>query len=334
MKVSIRKISEVTGYSPATVSNALNNKRGVNKKTSSTIFSVAKELGYRRNQSISKIRFVTYRKNGLIIDDTQIFPMMIEGVENKAKELGYETTFSNLNYKSNTFEHDLAKVLGDKHSVIILLGTEMTDEDFKLFEEDSDRVVILDSWSDDIKYSSVLIDNIDSAMKAVEHLINNGHTNIGYLKGIYRIKAFKSRELGYHLAMRNVGYDIKKENIVVLGTKVQTAYESMLRYLDTNPLLPTAFFADDDEIALGALKAFNERKIKIPRDVSIIGFDDVSFSKAAVPALTTMHVYKREMGEIAVRKVSDSLLGNKVIEKIQICADLIKRDSVREISRK
>lgn len=91
MKVSIKKISPATGFSPATVSNALNRKKGVNSETTEKIFRAAEELGYHPEKVITKIKFVTYRKNGRIIDNNQFFPAMIEGVEKQAKELGYET---------------------------------------------------------------------------------------------------------------------------------------------------------------------------------------------------------------------------------------------------
>ncbi|MBS6646745.1 MAG: helix-turn-helix domain-containing protein, partial [Clostridiaceae bacterium] len=78
MKVSIRKISELTGFSPATVSNALNGKKGVNRKTAEKIFEVAEQLGYNLNEKITKIRFLIFRRNGLIIDDSAFHPAVIE----------------------------------------------------------------------------------------------------------------------------------------------------------------------------------------------------------------------------------------------------------------
>ena len=85
MKVSIKQISEETGFSPATVSNALNRRKGVNGETAEKILKAAERLGYQSDKAITSIRFVTYRKNGLIIDDCQVFPAMIEGVEQQAK---------------------------------------------------------------------------------------------------------------------------------------------------------------------------------------------------------------------------------------------------------
>ena len=93
MKISIRKISEITGFSPATVSNALNHKRGVNKETAEQILKTAEELGYHTGEKIRRIRFVIFRRNGLIIDDSPFHPAVIEGVERQAKLMGLETLF-------------------------------------------------------------------------------------------------------------------------------------------------------------------------------------------------------------------------------------------------
>ena len=95
----------MTGFSPATVSNALNRKKGVNEETSRKIFKVAEELGYQdgKDHNKDKIRNLQ-EKNGRIIDDSLIFPAMIEGVERQAKELGYETAFSHLNYEDDAFQ--------------------------------------------------------------------------------------------------------------------------------------------------------------------------------------------------------------------------------------
>ena len=93
MKVNIRKISEDTGFSMSTVSNALNHKKGVNKETAKKILKTAQKLGYRMEEEITKIRFVIFRRNGLIIDESFFHPAVIEGVERQAKLMGYEMVF-------------------------------------------------------------------------------------------------------------------------------------------------------------------------------------------------------------------------------------------------
>ena len=335
MKASIRQISQITGFSPATVSNALNRKKGVNPDTSEKIFKAAETLGYQQEKAITKIKFVTYRKNGLIIDDSQIFPAMIEGVERQAKELGYETTFSHLNYEDESFEIRLKEVLEDTNCFMILLGTEMMEEDYVPFYDYKGYLIILDGWCDAVTFDGILINNTDAVCRAVEYLLEKGHREIGYLRGDYRIKAFRYREYGYHRALGRHGIKARQEYRVTVGTKLESAYEEMKKYLENTDRLPTAFFADNDVIAIGAMRAMKEKGIRIPEDISIVGFDDISFGAVSTPGLTTIRVFKQEMGEVAVRRALDHIryTGKNVEMKIQVCTEFIERGSVRQIDR-
>lgn len=329
MKVSVRKISEITGFSPATVSNALNHKRGVNKETAEAILKVADELGYRAEEKIKKIRFVIFRRNGLIIDDSTFHSSVIEGVERQAKLMGYETLFCYVDINNPEYNVQLDEILMDTESVIVLLGTEMMEEDYGPFVRARNRLILLDGWSDRYSFDGVLISNTDSAAKAVEYLADHGHREIGYIRGDFRIQAFRYREIGYYRVMEKRGLSVCPEYIATVGTKVESAYEKMCEYLHNVKTLPTAFFADNDTIAIGAMRALKEFGYKIPRDVSIVGFDNVSFGAMAEPALTTVHVYKQEMGETAVRELLFSIENkNKIHLKIQVCTDFVERDSV------
>jgi len=335
VKVSIRKISQITGFSPATVSNALNRKKGVNAATSEKIFKAAETLGYQQEKTITKIKFVTYRKNGLIIDDSQIFPAMIEGVERQAKELGYETTFSHLNYEDESFELRLREFLEDTNCLSILLGTEMMEEDYVPFYDYKGYLIVLDGWSDGMVFDGVLINNTDAVCQAMEYLVGKGHTKIGYLRGDYRIKAFRYREFGYHRVIGKYRLKVEPEFQITLGTKLESAYQDMKGYLERTGNLPTAFFADNDVIAIGAMRAMKEKGIRIPEDISIVGFDDIGFGSVSTPGLTTIRVFKQEMGEVAVRRALDHIKysGKNVKMKIQVCTQFVERDSVRHIDR-
>jgi LacI family transcriptional regulator len=106
----------------------------------------------------------------------------------------------------------------------------------------------------------------------------------------------------------------------------------MLEYLESAPELPTAFFADNDEIAIGAMKAMQENGIRIPEQVSIIGMDDMPYSEVSTPTLTTMRVFKEAMGEMAVKMLVDMVLMKYPVPiKIQVGTELIIRESVKKI---
>ncbi|MGL6198968.1 MAG: LacI family DNA-binding transcriptional regulator [Lachnospiraceae bacterium] len=331
-KVSIKKISEITGFSPATISNALNNKRGVNKETAAEILRVAKELGYISENRITKIRLVIYKRNGEIIDDTPFFPLLIDGVESECKRLGYEMTICNLDKREPDYEDQVRWLINDITSGIIFLGTELMENDIDIYRSAKCPFLLFDYFEPDMQFNGVLINNSDSARVATEYLIDRGHQKIGYLRGDFRIKGFRSRAMGYARAMQNHGLEVNHKYTYTLATGMEGAYEDMKKVLKRNPELPTAFFADNDMVALGAMKALQEFGYKVPDDVSIIGFDDLPFCEITTPRLTTIRVSKQEMGVIAVRRMNEMIKNpGRSKMKIGVCTEFVERESVREI---
>lgn len=334
MKVTIRKISEITGFSPATISNALNRKRGVNPETAAEIFRVAEETGYLSAVNQKKIKFVMFKANGMITENTPFFSMMLDGFQNECRQSGYEMVVCYIDRRSGEFEKQVREIVNDSSAVVALLGTELQDGDFELFRNAKCPLLAVDYWNEDMSVGAVLINNEDSARMAVSYLVEKGHVRIGYLRGAFRIKSFRARYTGYKMALmkRNIAYE--KNNTVTLRADMEGAYKDMLVYLKTNPQLPTAYFADNDMIALGAMKALQEMGIKVPEDVSLIGFDDLPFCEIASPRLTSLRVPKQEMGRLAVRKLIEMITyGDKVKTKTQICAEFMERDSVRDLTK-
>lgn len=336
MKASVRTISELTGFSPATVSNALNYKKGVNKDTAKEIFRVAKELGYSTDPRVTKIKFLCCKRHGHIINDSPFFPAVIEGAEAQAKELGYETVFINLDMQSPEYSKQIEKILEDTTcSAFILLGTELKEEDYKIFSTVKAPLMLIDGGCEEYVFDSVLISNADSAQRAVTYLIEKGHTKIGYLRGKHRINAFLGRAKGYRRALKNKEIPLDKHFVVTVGTTSESAFTDMELYLQGGGDLPTAFFADNDIIALGAIKALQRHGYKVPEDVSVIGFDDLAFCEISSPRLTTIRVHKQEMGKIAVRRLADHInFNSRVKTKILVYTDFIERDSVKDISKR
>ena len=312
MKVSVRKISEITGFSPATVSNALNYKKGVNAETSAKIFKVAQDLGYFEENHIRKIKFVMFKRDGAVVEDSPFFIQLISGVEQECRACGMEMQMCNLDKRDPGYQEQAKWIMNDKASAVILLGTEMVDADIDLIRGMTCPFIVIDYWKEDMSFDAMLINNADSARMATEYLIANGHKEIGYLRGDFRIKPFRSRFAGYQTALQKA--------------------ENMKRFLSEKVKLPTAFFADNDMIALGAMKAMAEFGIRIPEDISIVGFDDLTFSSISYPPLTTLRVPKQEMGRAVVRRLRDILKDNDGIKiKMQMCTQFIERESVKKI---
>lgn len=332
MKAGIKQISEITGFSTATISNALNQKKGVGKKTSDLIFQVAREIGYIDANTVTKIKLVIYKKNGLIIDDTPFFTLLINGFEQECSKSGYEMVIANLDDRKANYEEQVRQLMAEPDSAIVLLGTELSEEDLVIFKEAQCPLLLLDYWCSDMFFNGVIINNEDSIRMVVNYLLENGHTEIGYLAGKFRILGFKQRETGYKGALWEKGLKYKQEYTIDLSTTMDGAYKDMLEHLEKKPVLPTAFVADNDMIALGAMKALQEKGYRIPEDISIIGFDDLPFCEITSPRLTSVRVPKQEMGMLAVREIINIIkMKDSLRTKVQVCTEFIERDSVKNL---
>ena len=326
MKVSIRDLSKITGFSPATISNALNHKKGVNRETAEEIFRVARETGYLSANAVTKIRLLIFKKNGQIIEDTPFFQSLIEGFEEECHRLGYEMVISRADQREADYENQVREILHEQGAAVVVLATEMMDGDLEPYRNAPCPLILLDHWSESMEFNAVLINNADAARMITEHLLNYGHKEIGYLKGSFRIKGFRSRYVGFLTALRKKKIPYREEFTVTLGTSLNDAYQDMLKYLEKNPVLPTAYFADNDMIALGAMKALQEKGYRIPEDVSIVGFDDLPISAYTSPSLTTIRQERLELGKCGYYAL-DSILNKVYIGTIYLHAQLIIRNS-------
>lgn len=329
MKVNIRTISEMTGFSQATVSNVLNNKKGANKKTAAKILQVAREIGYLDVSKIESVKIVVYKKSGRVLTETPLINSLIEGVESECRENGLTTIICNISMEDERYESDLQQLLNERESGIILLATELEWEEIKPFQELVVPLVVVDAWYREGDFDTVIMDNTDSVFKSVSYLIQRGYRTIGYLDSKVSIRNFIYRKQGYRMALEYYGMTEEESFNVELDPMMNGAYEDMKKYLDMNPKLPEAYCAVNDIIALGAMKALSEKGIRIPQDVAIIGFDNMPFGEFASPALTTIHVPKRELGVRAVKQLLDQC-GNiqHTPVKTQFLTKIIERDSV------
>lgn len=333
-KVSVREISRITGFSPATVSNALNHKRSVSEETAKIIRDAAQSMGYQQPSQLDAINFVLARKNGKIVDESTFHPAVIEGVERQARRHGMGTSFVSIDFADLADARvQVDALISNPSNAIILLGTELGEEDYALFQNAAAHVIVLDGWSERYDFDTVLMANEDSAQRAVEYLISRGHQKIGYLAGNFRIYNFRARERGYLFSLREAGIKEEPAWRVELGTTLESAYADMNAWLDGSdrPDLPTAFFADNDVLAVGALRALREHGIACPDEISIVGFDDLSVGAFSNPPLTTVHVPKHEIGEIAVRRLLGGIENPRSFTcKTQLSTYFVERASVRD----
>lgn len=340
MKTIMQDIAKLAGVSPGTVSNALNNRKGVGQETKTKIIKIAEELGYFNNRKKSEerlIRLIIFKKHGYILSDTQFFTALIEACENKCRQSGYELLISQI-IDSEHDKDDILKIIDQKKvDGILLLATEMDETDFKNFKDVDIPMVVLDSYFDIEGNDYILINNTSGAYRATKYFIENGHKRIGILGSSIEINNFKYRRIGFEKAINEAGIILRNEDNILIEPTLDGAYQYMKKFIEQNieKDLPTAFFAFNDIIALGAIKAMQELGINIPKDVSVIGFDDIPISSLINPGMTTIKVFTNEMGSLAVKRLINKINEDEEVVpiKIEIDTKLIERNSVSRVEK-
>jgi LacI family transcriptional regulator len=346
MKVKLSDIAGKMGISVAAVSMAINRKAGVSEETRAQVMKVAEELGYvfkktfveetvkRNSQSKKFIKLLRISKHGLVVMETAFFSAVIDGIEQQCKKTGSELLISNIIFDP-AMPNQIADEYHDEVDGLIVLCTELDDEDVVGLIELNCPKVILDRRFD-ANVDTVLMNNQKASRQAVSFFYSKGHREIGYLKSSKRIYNFDSRFRSYQVSIESKGLKVNEKFIVHLEPTIEGSYRDMLRYLEDKSLseLPTAFLADNDNIALGAMNAMKERGIRIPEDVSLIGIDDMPFCNLVSPRLSTVRIYKEEIGRQAVKMlVEQSANETDCSRKVEVDTLLVDRESVMDLNK-
>lgn len=341
MAVTARDVAKRAGVSPATVSLVFRGKPGVGKETRERVFACAKELGFEyeapeQPRSTSTILLVIYKRHGHVVGDTPFFEELVKGVSDATYKHGYHRLSVSYFYAGESKTEQLKAIRSVKCAGIILLATEALAGDVTQFEHLGVPLVLLDSWFPSKRLDSVVIDNTRAAFEAVHYLSRAGHTRIGYLHAGVSIRNFLERQAGFVSAIREFAPESAAQpQIVRVGSSIESAYDDMCAYLDTNPELCSAYFADNDIVAVGCMRALSEHGVRMPEDVSIIGFDDMPYCETVTPRLTTMLVPKPAMGELAVKRLVELIRKETLGETIRtaVLPKIIERDSVAVLPR-
>ena len=331
--MTAKELAKKLGLSAAAVSMALNNRPGVSAETRKKVLAAAKQYGldvlhFADKQSDDRtICFILYRRQGAVVGDTPFFSQLTEGIESECQKSGCKLHISYMQ-KEDEIKRQLADILHLGCSGIILLGTEMTREDYIPFSDLNVPLVLLDVYFDKVGHDCILINNVQGAFLATDYLITRTKKQPGYLHSAYSIANFEERADGFYKAIRHHGMSTSKSIVHRLTPNVEGAYADMLELLESGEELAPCYFADNDWIAIGAMRAFLEKGKKIPDDISIIGFDDIPFASYINPPLTTVHVPKKYMGEMATRRLINIIqTPGQFIVKIEIETQLVPRSS-------
>jgi Transcriptional regulators len=338
MAISAKSIAKELGLAESTVSLALRGLQGISEDTRQKVLEKASEMGYHRAvvptaEQLHFLSLVLYKKHGIVLADTPFFSDLIQGIDQEAKRRGYQV-FITYFYENQDLTEQMESLKRSLCSGVILLATEMQDKDLTPFEALNVPLVVVDRYFPEFDYDCIVINNIYGAKQAVQHLIESGHTRIGYLHSSLEIRNFRERYEGFMKGILRLGNPEEiKPPVVRVSTFADEATADMDAYLASRPVLPSAFFADNDIIASSCMLSLKKAGYRIPEDVSIVGFDNMALCKLTEPALTTMAVDKEQLGAFAadflIRRI-EGWTGSVI--KIEVKPHFVERNSIYNVA--
>jgi len=339
-KSTIYDVAKRAGVSPSTISRVMNSPEIVAEDTRQKVANAVKELAYIPNMMAASMPRRRTNSIGLIIPDitNTFFSNLIRGAQDVCEKYGYSVLVVNSD-DSQQKEGRYLKLLYSRRVDGVILTVagyrekEFPEEELSLLKKMN--IVLIDREINGLTTPIVKVNNFVGAYSAVKYLLTMRHKKIMYLAGIKGTKTNQERRKAYLAALGEVNINWKKE--IVGNFRLDTAYQKIMHHwpqLKNSDELPTAIFAANDLMAIGALKAFAQLKVWVPEDISIIGFDNIPFSDCTYPPLTTIAQPTYLMGEKAVDILIKAIEGKKSKKSIQLETELIQRESVRRLKTK
>lgn len=341
MKITIKEVAHAAHVSISAVSLAFNNKPGVSKNTKAKILQVASEMGYdfkvknKSRQSEQIVRVLKIMRHGHTINSNHNFfiDAYIDAINSIAhKGITIEVGTYNIDIPID----DIAELMLNAPPIkgYLILGTELSSEDVLILLKTERNIVFMDTFLDYIPADFVDMNNTDAVYKIISYLQSNGHDQIGLIKSSVHTRNFHLREQAFYQVMKHLDLKTHREYVIDVDSTFTGAYEDMTKYLAGSPKLPTAFFAINDIIALGSMKALQKKGYKIPDQVSIAAFDNLPMATMVSPALTSIDVSKHKIGQNALTMLLSKSGHNECSPpmKILIGGELVERDSVKKIT--
>ncbi|BBU41331.1 MULTISPECIES: LacI family DNA-binding transcriptional regulator [Aeribacillus] len=329
--VRISDVAKMANVSTATVSRVLSNSGNVKKETAEKVLEAIKKLNYQPNLLARQLRRLETKTVLVVVPDitNTFFSKILRGIEQVAIENDYEVLLGDTGNSLEREKGYLDILRQKKADGMILLTARLESH---LLEEISHEfpVVLACEYLEGSDIPTVSIDNISSARKATEYLISLGHKRIGFLSGPMDVILSRDRLKGFKQGMMQ--HDIAIEpNLIQEGDfSFESGFNLMTKLLAlTEP--PTAVFASSDEMAIGAIKAIKAKGLKVPDDISIVGFDDIKFASIFEPALTTVSQPMFEIGQKAMELLIKLIQKDKLEKSQYILEDqLVIRETCKE----
>lgn len=329
-KATLKDVAKLAGVSINTASRALNNKPDVHRETRKRVQQAAKEINYIPNLLAKGLKGKHSRSIGVIVADigNPFFAEVIEGIEEVVAGKGYVITVGNSSEDPKKELYLVNTLLEQQVSGLLITPMQRNADFLKLVDRESTPCVLMARRFEAVLNSCVLNDDYTGAYQAADYLIRQGHRRILFLNGPRHMWSAKQRLIGYRQALESHQLRFDEE---LLRFSAPTMGDACLQLdeLVKNGERPDAVFAFNDFMAIGAMRALRNNRLKVPQDVAVFGYDGIDIGEMIHPSLSTVEIAKRQLGREAASMLIDLIEGknNELDRQIILPPKLVIRGS-------
>jgi LacI family transcriptional regulator, galactose operon repressor len=328
-RTTLAQVAGAAGVSVATVSKVLNDRADVSAETRRRVQKYLRDTEYRPAGSApARLRELS-RSIEVVIPELQnpYIITVLDGIISSAPADGFEVVIGRI-LRPDASLIDPQALLRSEHAGAIFITADASSASLKVLDEAGFPVVVVDPLQlGDSRCISIGATNFTGGVTAAEHLLSLGHQRIGHAGGPVSVDCSHARLAGYSSALRKAGIQLDETLVTHCGFTYEAGRQIASDLLDRSDR-PTAIFAASDEIALGVVEEARRRSIRIPEDLSVVGFDDTFLARRSSPPLTTVAQPLLEMGRVATRSLAQ-MISNDVVgtRHIELATRLVVRDS-------
>ncbi len=318
---NIFDIADLAGVSKTTVSRVINNKTGVKDETRIKVLDAIEKLDYTPNQTAKSLATRKSRVIGVIYNvfNASIYLNLANLLEKYAAQFNYNVVFCSTNDDCQTKLRYVQYFTGGAADGLILFGSDCRDSEVVQKIIDSKYpIVVIENYFNDIKVNDIIIDNFGGAKRAVQYLIELGHTKIAHITGNLSHKAASERLSGYKEALKEKGIEYNEDYVIFTDAGERTGSEAVEKLVFLNDP-PTAVFTFNDMQGYDAIQKTKEIGVQVPQDLSIIGFDNIYEVLHYIPSslrLTSMMQPIDEIAESAIKLIMNNIEDKKSEPKV------------------
>ncbi|MDO5979692.1 LacI family DNA-binding transcriptional regulator [Flavivirga spongiicola] len=332
-KTTIKDIANVLNISPAAVSKALHNDSRISEKTKKAVKQVAVDLNYQPNHLASALRKGKSNLVGVIVPRTNshFFSSVIQNIEEVLNKEGYNIiiTQSNESYKKECDNIDTL-LFTQVDGIIASMANETIDlKHYEKIKSKGIPLILFDRGENNLNVDYIGINDYDSSHMIVEHLVKQGCKRIAHIGGYKHTRIFNNRIRGYIDALKKYNLPMEDELLIESSLTTEDGRKKMTQLLALQNR-PDAVYVAGDYAALGALQVLNERGIRMPKDIALVGFGNEPFTAMVTPTITSITQHSSEIGKQAAKAFLEHAKKKVVkqqLNKIILNAELIVRDS-------